>query len=284
MKPVKIAVLGADGQLGTSLKNQTFLPEESWIFFSIQDLDITNKYDLSKALNKENGFSYVINCAAYTTVDLAESESEKAHIINAEAVKSLAEICRENKITLIHISTDFVFDGKISRPLKESDKPNPLNEYGKSKLQGELYIAKTMQSYFILRTGWLYSKHKNNFLKTILRLAEEKESISIVSDQVGTPTHTSVLTGIITRIIRTDFKSYGLYHVANEGVASWYDFAYEILNLSNSTCQITPILTEDYPLPALRPSFSVLNKSRIKNELGISIPHWKESLKAVFRK
>lgn len=282
MKGFKVAVLGANGQLGQSIKDwyTSHKPDKEWVFFSSSALDITDKKALAQGL--DNSFNYVINCAAYTAVDRAEQEIDKAQNINTTAVENLAKACRQKNITLLHISTDFVFDGNRSRPYKETDQPQPLGVYGKTKYQGEKLIAEHLHQYFILRTGWLYSSRSKNFLTTIHRLSQEREALQVVCDQVGTPTHVQVLIKIIVLLIARNSKAYGCYHVANEGVASWYDFAYEILQLNNSSCTLYPIPTKEYPTPAQRPAYSVLDKTKIKAELNLHLPHWKENLKDCF--
>lgn len=280
----KIAVVGANGQLGQSLKQgfQQNNPAEHWSFFSSKKLDINDHKSVKQKLIEEDRFDYVINCAAFTAVDLAETQKEKAEETNHLAVENLAKICTISESKLIHISTDFVFDGKENKPLKENDKTNPINFYGTSKLRGERAIQKHLEPYFILRTGWLYSSFGKNFLKTIEQLGKTKDELYVVYDQVGAPTHTDVLVKAILKIIHTESKAYGIYHVANEGVASWYDFAYEILKLTNSNCRLKAILSEAYPTPADRPSYSVLNKNKFKKQFDFEIPHWKESLKLCF--
>lgn len=283
MKHKKIAVTGANGQLGQELKNwqQAEGIPGDWTYFSSGELDITQKNQLEKHfLNKS--FDYIINCAAYTKVDQAETEKQKAENVNSLAVKNLAEICEKSETTLIHISTDFVFDGKSNKPIRENQLPNPINIYGKTKFNGEQHLQQNLNKYFILRTGWLYSSTGKNFLTTMLRLSKEKSELNVVCDQIGTPTHTSVLIQAIYEILKNNSEAYGIYHVANEGVASWYDFAYEIFKRLESSCKLNPIKTEDYPTPAQRPAFSVLDKSKFKQTFAIDFPHWKESLKQCF--
>lgn len=276
----KAAVLGANGQLGQNLKvfAEKNTTQVSWKFYNSADLDITDTQSLESLFFKENLPDYLINCAAYTAVDQAEKEEEKARKINAHAVGELAGLCEKHAVTLILISTDFVFDGKLSRPLKEDDPANPINKYGQTKLEGEQEVLKNSEKHFILRTGWLYSNYGHNFLKSMLRLSQEREQLRIVYDQVGTPTHCSVLVRLIHTIIQSDSNAYGIYHIANEGVASWYDFAYEIIKNSDRNCQVLPILSKEYPTPASRPHYSVLDKSKVKKEFGLQLPHWKESL------
>lgn len=275
----RIAVTGANGQLGKNLQDwvKNNPSSNEWIFFNSHELNIVDSDQLQHKLKNEK-IDYLINCAAFTAVDLAESEKDRAEAVNHFAVENLAKICKETKTIFIHISTDFVFGGDGNIPLKETDKTHPINFYGLSKLKGEEKIQQHLREYFILRTGWLYSALGKNFFKTIKKLGQEKPELNVIYDQIGTPTHASVLIQAISVILETDSKAFGIYHVANEGIASWYDFAYEILKLSHSSCQLNPILTESYPTPAKRPAFSVLDKNKFKQEFAMSFPHWKESL------
>ncbi len=280
-----IAVLGANGQLGQSLQKYSKTKKQAkqeWHFFTSADINITRPSQIDRLFNDHPSFDYLINCAAYTAVDQAEKEHRKAKAVNADAVKYLAECCEKHGVILIHISTDFVFDGKISRPLTELDSPRPIGVYGQTKYNGEVFIKQSMAAYFILRTGWLYATSGANFLNTMLRLTKEKNELKVVCDQVGTPTHTEVLCRVITTIINTRSRAFGLYHVGNEGVASWYDFTYEIIQNARHHCKLTPILTKDYPTPAKRPAYSVLDKTKLKTTFNLKLPHWKESLKKCF--
>lgn len=284
MSPQKIAVLGGYGQLGKTLQNwyQVTNPKQHWYFYGSTEVDITNRGSVDALFKEKGPFDYVVNCAAYTAVDKAEEDHEKAQNCNTRAVGYLAKSCRQENSKLIHISTDFVFDGNLSRPLSETDTPNPLNVYGQTKYEGEQLVNKHLKTHFILRTGWLYSNYGHNFLLTMQRLAKTKTEINVVADQIGTPTHTAVLANVIVNLIETHSEAYGLYHVSNEGVASWYDFAYEIMQLSGSNCRVKPIPSKAYPTPAKRPAFSVLDKSKLKSQFTISLPHWKESLQNCF--
>lgn len=275
----KIIVTGADGQLGTCLKDILEpISEVESTFLTIQDLDITDKDAVNTFFT--NNIDYCINCAAYTNVDNSENEPDLANQINALSVKHLAEICKKNNIVLIHISTDFVFDGKNKSPYLETDEVNPLGVYGKTKLEGELYIQKIIKEHYILRTSWLYSEYGHNFLKTMLKLGKERQQLGVVNDQIGTPTYAKDLAKVIAKIITLSNKlDFGTYHYSNEGEASWYDFAKEIFESVNYTLELKPILTKEYPTPAQRPSYSVLNKNKIKKQLNIEVPYWKESLK-----
>jgi len=251
----------------------------------LPELDITNLDSVRKILTRVKP-DIVINCAAYTAVDKAEEEKEKAHAVNGLGTGNLAKICREIKARLIQISTDFVFDGKNNRPYVEEDETNPLGVYGASKLEGENLVRKALKDYIIIRTSWLYGIHGNNFVKTITRLAAERDELGIVFDQAGTPTYTVDLSHAIFNLITAEP---GIYHFSNEGVCSWYDFAFEVeallkkngrsLNLLN----LKPILTQDYPTPAMRPPYSVMNKAKYKRITSESIPHWRNGLVRYFQ-
>jgi dTDP-4-dehydrorhamnose reductase len=251
--------------------------DHAFIFVDYDELDITKEGEVWAFFEMEN-IDYCINCAAYTAVDKAESEHTLANAINNEGARHLAEACLKYNVVLIHISTDFVFDGNQSRPYSESDITNPLGVYGLGKLHGEQAIISNLRKYFILRTSWLYSEHGHNFLKTMLRLGKERERLSVVCDQIGTPTYAGDLADVILGIINDNTDKYGVYHYSNEGVASWYDFAHAIFDLGRVDCALTPIKTEAYPTPAKRPAFSVMDKSKIKKNLHIEIPYWRESL------
>ncbi len=283
---MKILVTGANGQLGRELRNIL----DSDLFFSdisqeeyadTHVLDISDKR-LVEAFIKEKQITHIINCAAYTQVDNAEKEVDKAFLINSASVKNLAELSNRYNIRLIHISTDFVFDGKKNTPYVEDDVPDPISVYGRSKLEGEIHIQNICTEYVIIRTSWLYSIYKNNFVKTIMKYAKEKGYIRVVYDQLGTPTHARDLAKIIVNVLSYD-SIRGIYHFSNEGAVSWYDFAKAIIDISGLPCSIEPILTRDYPTLAKRPAYSVLDKSKIKAELGIQIPYWRESLSECLR-
>lgn len=275
----KILVTGANGQLGTELRKRCRnLPAFTFLFADIEEFDICN----DKSVNDyfiEHTPAYLINCAAYTAVDKAESDKKTAHKVNSEAVKILNEACLQHNTRMIHISTDYVFDGKSFRPYIEEDVPHPLSVYGKSKLAGEQKLSPFNS--IIIRTSWLYSAQGNNFMKTMLRLGREKGSLRVVFDQVGSPTYAGDVADCILSILQYSQNSgfaNGIYHFSNEGVCSWYDFAREIMQRANIECTIEPIETKDYPTPAARPYFSVLNKHKIKSTFGISIPHWQDGL------
>jgi dTDP-4-dehydrorhamnose reductase len=227
-------------------------------------------------------FDFIINCAAYTAVDRAEEDSQLSYRINAGAVKTLSSICLDRKIRLIHISTDYVFDGGGNHPIGEDAVKNPLSVYGKSKLEGETYVLSTLADAYVIRTAWVYSSYGKNFVKTISRLASERQSISVVNDQIGSPTYARDLAPAIIEIVKAiETKSAdhpGVYHYSNEGSISWYDFACFIVKHFGFACDVKPIPTEEYKTLAIRPTFSVLDKRKIKRTFGIEIPHWHQSL------
>jgi dTDP-4-dehydrorhamnose reductase len=273
-----ILVTGAAGQLGQAIQ---FVASDyadcQFIFASSSDLDITNQESVNLFF-EENKLDFCINTAAYTAVDKAEIETEKAIAVNVIGPKNLAIACKKNAVKLIHISTDFVFDGTAKKPYLESDITNPLSAYGQTKLDGELAIAAVMDEYFIIRTSWVYSQFGNNFMKTMLRLASERDSLGIVNDQVGSPTNAVDLAKATIRILRHFQPLYGIYHFSNEGVTSWYDFALEIFRINKITIKVSPIPTEAFPTPAIRPKYSVLDKSKIKSVFGMEIKDWKQAL------
>lgn len=276
---MNVLVTGGNGQLALCIKEVSEnLSEYNFIFLDYEDLNITNKEDVDIFFNNNN-ISYCVNCAAFTNVDKSENEKETSKKVNEDGALFLAKACATNNVKLIQISTDFVFDGKQSFPYKEGDPSNPLGVYGQTKLNGELAVIESINTYFIIRTSWLYSEYGNNFLKTMLRLGNERDEISVVYDQVGTPTYAKDLAEVIIKIITNNNKNYGVYHYSNEGVASWYDFAKAIFDESNTKVNLLPIKSEAYPLPSKRPSYSVLDKEKIKNALNISIPYWRDSLK-----
>ncbi len=283
--PTKVVVIGANGQLGKSI--QFYLdakPSESdFYFFSRADLDITNEAQMRSQL-ETIAPDYIINCSAYTAVDKAESEIAQADLINHRAIQNLASIANELQATLIHISTDFVFDGSKNTPLLEDDICNPIGVYGQTKYAGEQAIASNTSNYFIIRTSWLYSDIGANFFTNITKYATDRDALNVVYDQVGTPTLTYDLVVVILQLIEQKSTAYGIYHFSNEGVCSWYDFAIELVSMQQITCTISPILSAQYPTPAKRPAYSVLNKNKIKTLLGISIPHWRESLSKLIHK
>jgi len=280
---IKALVTGGNGQLAQSLKDVVNHQDELDVDFQdLPDLDITNTQQLESYFLK-NEFDYCINCAAYTAVDLAEEQSDLAYAVNAEGPKYLAEVCQKHQVTLIHISTDFVFDGQKRIPYLETDAPNPLSVYGASKLQGERSIQETTEAYFIVRTSWLYSEYGKNFIKTMLSLSETLNEISVVSDQIGSPTYAGDLAEVLIQIVLSSSTNYGVYHYSNSGTISWYDFAVEIFKQFGKTIEVKPIKTKDYPTAAKRPKFSALNTIKIENNFDCTIKDWQRSLNKVIQ-
>lgn len=274
-----VVVTGAAGQLGQCLRQKAGKQSRhQYIFLDEEQLNITQEDNIRAILNQYQA-RWLINCAGYTAVDRAESEPDKAHQINAVGPGILARQCQEMACHLIHISTDFVFDGKSPVAYTEKDAPHPLSAYARSKAAGEEAVLKNQPTATIIRTAWLYSECGNNFLKTILRLASKKTEMGIVADQIGTPTYAGHLANLLVNHLETlgDAQA-GILHFSNEGVASWYDFAHEIVHQANLPCKIVPISTHEYPLPAQRPAFSLMAKKKIKDLLKIEIPHWKQGL------
>ena len=293
---MNILVTGANGQLGNEMRIVSKRSSDRYIFTDVEELDITNR-DAVMNFVKENDIKVVVNCAAYTNVDKAEDDEVTAELINVQAVKHLAEACKSNEATLIHISTDYVFGGNEGNTPRTEDEPvNPTGAYGRTKLHGEQAIQEVGCNYLIIRTAWLYSEFGNNFVKTMRRLTSERDKLNVVFDQIGTPTYALDLANVIMRFIEilkkennyqlstVNFQLYGVYHFSNEGVISWYDFAKEICELSGNECDIQPCHSNEFPSKVKRPSYSVLDKTKIKNKLNITIPHWKESLKKCINK
>jgi len=277
-----ILITGANGQLGSELRRLAKdYPQFKFYYTDIENLDLTDFNAVETYINIIP-LKYIINCAAYTAVDKAENDIEMARKINVDAVSNLSKLALKSEIGFIHISTDYVFDSsKQNVPFKETDKALTISAYGKTKLMGE-EEAKKAGNFIIIRTSWLYSSFGNNFVKTILRLGKERTELGVVFDQTGTPCYAADLANSILKIIEFtehsgEFKS-GIYHYSNEGVCSWYDFAIEIVKKAGLTCKIKPIETKDYPLPAKRPAYSVLNKSKIKESFSLDIPYWIDSL------
>lgn len=275
----RILVTGANGQLGQSFLEQSKNYKEIECFFVTRnELDITNE-ELVKHYFDDKSFDFVVNCAAYTAVDKAEDEQESAYLVNAKATEFLAKITNEKKIPFIHVSTDYVFDGTASQPRMETDQTNPIGVYGQTKLEGENLALKNNPKSIILRTAWVYSRFGNNFVKTMLRLFQEKESISVVADQIGSPTNAIDLADAILEIISTDELTYGIFNYSNEGKCSWFEFAQKIKEFSSSTIEINPVPTSAYPTKAKRPAYSLLDKTKIKEVYQLTIPNWEDSLK-----
>lgn len=279
---LKILITGSNGQVGSELKalSTSYNKQYTFTFIDRSVLDMSDSNAI-KDYFKDKTFDAIINCAAYTAVDKAESESVLAEKINHEAVATLARIAKEKNISLIHISTDYIFDGKNYRPYIESDPAGPVNIYGKTKYLGEEAILSISPiNSIIIRTSWVYSRFGNNFVKTMLRLGRERDVLGVIFDQVGTPTCARDLAKMILDVIpKIQNTTPEIYHYSNEGVASWYDFAKAIFEFSNISCIVNPITTAQYPTPAARPNYSLLDKTKIKNDFGITIPYWKDSLK-----
>ena len=278
-KNSNILVTGSNGQLGSEIKELSKNYSYNFFFTDRNNIDITSK-DNIKAFCQTNNINVIINCAAYTAVDKAESDELNADLINRKAVKKLALVSSELNIKLIHISTDYVFDGRNFKPYCEEFQTNPQGVYGKTKLDGENEMRDiNPKNSIIIRTSWVYSSFGNNFVKTMLRLGREKESLGVIFDQVGTPTYARDLALTILDIIpKITNEKVEIYNYSNEGVLSWYDFAKEIMRMAKLDCKINPIQTFEYPTPAKRPHFSLLNKSKIKSTFNIEIPFWKDSL------
>ena len=277
---MNILVTGAKGQLGCEMQRLGAVSPNNYIFTDVAELDITDASAVNRAV-KEWGVTAIINCAAYTNVDKAESDEAVAELINATAVGNLARAIKEVGGTLFHVSTDYVFGREGNIPRTEDMPLEPLGAYGRTKLHGELAIAESGCKSLIFRTAWLYSEYGNNFLKTMLRLTSEREQLNVVFDQVGTPTYAGDLALAIFSILEAGVYegNEGIYHFSNEGVCSWYDFAVEIANIAgNTACRIIPCHSSEFPSPVTRPSYSVLDKTKIKNTFDIDIPHWRESL------
>ncbi len=274
----QIVVFGASGQLGQCLKTAAEARGLTHIYFPVEsEADILNKEALRKVFEAYKP-AWCINCAAYTAVDKAEDEQDLARKINKTGAENLSALCREYDSVLIHTSTDFVFKGDKPAPLNEGDMTQPINIYGLTKLEGEQQVVSIMEKYFILRTSWLYSEYGNNFVKTMLKLGSERDELKVIADQTGTPTYAMDLAACILLIIAEGSTAYGTYHYSNEGVASWYDFAKAIFDISETTVKIFPIKTSEYPTRAIRPAYSVMDKAKIKRTFGIEIPYWRDSL------
>lgn len=273
-----IVVFGASGQLGQCLKNAAEIQGIKTIYFpSESEADILNKGALKLIFDRYKP-TWCINCAAYTAVDKAEDDVDLARKINKTGVENLSSFCLEYNSVLIHTSTDFVFKGDKPTPLIESDVAEPINVYGLTKLEGELEVTKALEKYYIIRTSWLYSEYGNNFVKTMLKLGSERDELKIIADQVGTPTYAMDLAACILNIISANTTAYGTYHYSNEGVASWYDFAKTIFDISGTKVKVYPIKASEYPTRAIRPAYSVMDKTKIKQTFGIEIPYWRDSL------
>lgn len=280
----QILVIGADGQLGKTIKNESVdFSLACFTFTSYETVDVTNDTVLEQAIKRKK-YDYIINCCAYTSVDDAESNKDLAYKVNSEALKNIGKFSLDIGAKVIHISTDFVFNGKQYMPYTEKDPTSPNSVYGSSKLQGELELQKHNPQSMIIRTSWLYSEFGSNYVKTMIKLGSERNELSIVADQIGTPTYAKDLSDAIFHIIKCDIENTvefipEVFHYSNEGVTSWYDFTLAILSEKGITCDIKPIETKDYPSIAKRPAYSVLCKRKIKAKYNIQIPYWMDSLK-----
>jgi len=273
-----IVVFGASGQLGQCLKTVADTQGLTTIYFPPESkADILNKDVLKKVFDTYKP-EWCINCAAYTAVDRAEDDVDHARKINKTGAENLSAFCLEYNSVLIHTSTDFIFKGDKATPLDEDDIAEPVSIYGLTKLEGEQAVMEKLEKYFILRTSWLYSEYGNNFVKTMLKLGSERDELKIIADQIGTPTYAMDLAECILQIISLKSSDYGTYHYSNEGVASWYDFAKAIFDISETKVKVLPISTSEYPTRAIRPAYSVMSKSKIKQVFNIEIPYWRDSL------
>ena len=276
---MNVLVTGANGQLGNEMRLMAQNSSYHYIFTDVEELDITDFNAILQTV-KEKEIQIIVNCAAYTNVDKAENDFDIANALNNIAVGRLANVAKAQNATLIHISTDYVFNGNNHIPYTEDDITDPIGVYGKTKLAGEETIKKVGCNYIILRTAWLYSKWGNNFVKTMQKLTLEKDSLSVIFDQIGSPTYAKDLAHAISLIIeRNMLNQQGIHHYSNEGVCSWFDFAKEICELSGHNCNITPIHSQEYPSKVTRPHYSVLDKTKFKETFGIPVPYWKDSLK-----
>ena len=278
----RVLVTGANGQLGNEIRHLAAQSGFEFIFTDSEELDITQSVKLREFFRKQE-IDYCINAAAYTAVDNAETDAAHCNSVNMEGVDNLAEACDLNDTKLIHISTDFVFDGERHTPYDENAYANPLSVYGRSKFEGEQIILDTLEDAIIIRTSWLYSNYGHNFVKTMIRLSETKKKLTVVEDQIGTPTYAKDLALAIFHIMETKWAP-GIYHFSNEGVASWYDFAHAIFDIRGIDISLSPIKSKDYPTKAQRPLYSVLDKAKIKQIYGIQLRHWRDALKEMLSK
>ncbi|MEA1916536.1 MAG: dTDP-4-dehydrorhamnose reductase [Campylobacterota bacterium] len=274
-----ILVTGSNGQLGSEIRALHVEYSDSFFFSDRDELDITCKDSINSFIEK-NRINVIVNCAAYTAVDSAEEDRDSAYAVNSNAVKNLAQIAKDKEIKLLHVSTDYVFDGKNYKPYIESDETAPNGVYGASKLEGEMAMQSINPKHsIIIRTSWVYSSFGANFVKTMLKLGKDRDELGVIYDQVGTPTYARDLARAILDIVpKINSSKVEIYHYSNEGVLSWYDFAKEIMKMSSTTCKVNPIETYQYPTPATRPYYSLLNKAKVKKEFDIEIPYWKDSL------
>ncbi len=295
---MRILVTGKNGQLGRSIykivntdaKIDNNQSSNEFIFVGREELDLSSENSISHCFDRGNKFDVIINCAAYTAVDKAEEEQELANQVNHLAVKQLAGIAKEQKARLIHISTDYVFNGESDKPYLETDTANPINVYGETKLAGEQALKEIMPTNaIIIRTSWVYSEYGNNFVNTMLRLGKERDELNVVSDQIGSPTYATDLAGAILEIIKSkEFREISqatqIYHYSNKGEISWYEFAKEIFKIAKVDCKVNPITTQQYPTPAQRPKNTVMQNDKIAQIFGLKITNWKSSLGLLFEK
>ena len=276
---MNILVLGGTGQLGQCL--QKVASEQNLTSITFADEVVGNILDMRvlEDLFVQKKPHYVINCAAYTAVDKAEDEVDLARKINRDGAENIANLCLKFDATMLQVSTDFIFEGNIPSLLIETDPTVPISVYGLTKLEGEKAVKAVLEKYYIVRTAWLYSEFAGNFMKTMLRLGTERDSLGIIADQIGSPTYGVDLAGALLDIIASDKKAYGIYHYSNEGAISWYDFAQAIFELGNVDVIVNPLKTSEYPTKATRPAFSVMDKTKIKTTFGIKVPYWRDSLK-----
>lgn len=275
----KILVTGANGQLGNECRTLAeSIVNAEFVFTDVAELSITDSNAVEEMFSKNN-FDYCINAAAYTAVDLAETETALAQLINATAVGYLADACKKSNCKFIHISTDYVFDGTKENGYDVDDATSPINVYGATKLEGEKLALSLNPETIVIRTSWVYSYHGKNFVKTMMKLMQERETLNVVADQIGKPTYAADLAAAIFQIIFSEKEFVpGMYHFANQGVISWYDFAVAIKEIGGYNCNVNPIASSEYPVPAKRPNYSILNTNKIEHTFIIQIPYWKDSL------
>jgi dTDP-4-dehydrorhamnose reductase len=273
-----ILITGSHGQLGNEMQQAANrFPDFNYLYTDVEDLDICDKAALSTFV-KANHVNIIVNCAAYTAVDKAEDDVELCYKINSDAVLNIGEVATENGLKVVHVSTDYVFDGTNHIPYKEDQEVCPATVYGKSKLAGEQALFSSCKQAVILRTAWLYSSFGNNFVKTMMKLGTERDSINVIFDQIGTPTYAADLADAILKVLSHETFVPGIYHFSDEGACSWYDFTKSIHRIAGISCDVRPIEAKDYPARTPRPHYSVLNKAKIKSTYGIVLPHWEESL------
>ena len=278
-----ILVTGAAGQLGSEMRNLAPGTSDRYIFTDVVDIPDTVRLDITdikavRSVCADRGVDVIVNCAAYTNVDKAESDEALADLLNNKAVGNLATVAAERGALLVHVSTDYVFGGNSCIPYKEDAPTAPLGVYGRTKLAGEEAVKASGCKYLIFRTAWLYSPYGKNFVKTMLKLTEERDSLKVVFDQVGSPTYAADLAAVIVKAI-ADGNRTGIYHFSDEGVCSWFDFACAIRDLAGNKCDIAPCHSDEFPSPVRRPAFSVLDKTKVKADFGVTVPHWYDSLK-----